>query len=376
MLGGVDRDRFQRIPLLHAGFDRQSGTQRQILLRNYRRIGNDRNLAAGVRQNTRGFKRFVAQLKFARMGQRRPDRHRHRFILQLVDDQVTFRHMLQRDLHVEFLRDPQRCENIVGLMGVRLQRQLAMQYRPQRFQLHIVSRQLAFIAARGQHLPVVFSGLQKHFAQLGCRRHPGIVILIFITALRVLAKRAFHRDFLFHDHLIDALADRLDRRERTAQHIRTARSGADGCDAGQRRFTERRIHRIDAVDRAQLRRQDIRHLIAVVALKTNPGAVQADVAMRLDKAWINVFIRRVDDLAVLRHDQILTDRRDLALVRQYVRNIWFLMNRVVHPSVFNTNHSSPSFLSIGSLYKISQKMKAIKIEFHHFHFIYIQFKEA
>ncbi|EEF67998.1 hypothetical protein HOLDEFILI_01816 [Holdemania filiformis DSM 12042] len=48
----------------------------------------------------------------------------------------------------------------------------------------------------------------------------------------------------------------------------------------------------------------------------------------------------------------------------------------MHPSVFNTNHSSPSFLSIGSLYKILQKMKAIKIEFHHFHFIYIQFKEA
>ena len=91
-----------------------------------------------------------------------------------------------------------------------------------------------------------------------------------------------------------------------------------------------RIHRIDSVDRSELRRQDVRHLVAVIALKTNPGAIQAEMAMRLNKSRIHVFSGSVDDFAPLRNNQILTDGRDLSPIRQNIGNIRLFMHRVVN----------------------------------------------
>ncbi len=111
MLGGIDRDRFQGVPLLHAGFDRQPGAQRQILLRNDWGIGDDRYLAAGRGQNARVSNVLLRSSNLLAWVRDGPTAIGTGSSFELLDDQMAFRYVFQRDLHIEFLRDP-RAVNI------------------------------------------------------------------------------------------------------------------------------------------------------------------------------------------------------------------------------------------------------------------------
>ena len=81
------------------------------------------------------------------------------------DDELPFRHMLQRQLQIKFLRDPNRRADIVGAVRMRLERRLFAHDRQDRVQLHVEGWPLARIGLRRGKLHRVFIGLKQQFAQ-------------------------------------------------------------------------------------------------------------------------------------------------------------------------------------------------------------------
>ena len=85
----------QRIKLAHAIVDSPPCAERQIALLDDRRIGDDRHLAAGIRQNCRRLKSLVLQLVLRRVAKGRTDRHRKMLRTQFLCDQRAVRHMIE-----------------------------------------------------------------------------------------------------------------------------------------------------------------------------------------------------------------------------------------------------------------------------------------
>ena len=76
------------------------------------------------------------------MSQAGPYRAGKILLHQLIHDQMSLGAVLQGDLDFEFLRDPDRGQDIVCLVGMGFQGDLAIQHRDQGLQLHVKRRLL------------------------------------------------------------------------------------------------------------------------------------------------------------------------------------------------------------------------------------------
>lgn len=167
------------------------------------------------------------------MGQRGADGHGHVLLFgQLVGDQVALGDVLQRDAHAELMGDAQRGEDIVGLVGVGLQRDGAVQHRQQGLPFLVVGRQLGGVAVRRLFAGGVVLCRRQRAAQDGGGGHAGRVALVFIHPLGVLAEGTLHRRRVFDDHVVHPVAHGFHGQEGAAQYVGAARPGADAGDAG------------------------------------------------------------------------------------------------------------------------------------------------
>ena len=132
VLGGIDGDGAECLKRIHARADSHTGAQRKILLRDNGAVRDNGHMASGAAQNARRLPGLVAHLDLRRMSERRADNHAESRLSQLVRDQVSLRHMLERQPDAELLRNADGRKNIVGAMRMGLERDLTAQHRNQR----------------------------------------------------------------------------------------------------------------------------------------------------------------------------------------------------------------------------------------------------
>ena len=226
--------------------------------------------------------------------------------------------MLQRQAQVELPRDAQRREDVVGLMGVGLQGDLTRQHRQQGLELLVVGGHFGYIAVGRLLAGAVVPRLHQRAAQERRRGHAGGIALVAVAALGVLAEGTFHGNRVAHDHFVHTVAHGFHGQKGAAKHIGAARASADAGHAGPARVRQRRVTRVDAVDRAQLRRPDVVHLVVVAALVPDAVAVQANVSMGIDKTGINLQPIGVENRGVRRGSQIGSDGGNFAVGQQNV----------------------------------------------------------
>ena len=241
--------------------------------------------------------------------------------------------MLDRQKDVIFFRDADRGQDIVRLMRMHFQRDLFAENRDHGLTLHVKSRTLENIVAGSVFLRKILLGFAEHVADIVSCCHAGRIALVPVAALRILTESALHGDRILNDHIVDAFTDRLDSDPGPADRIRAALSCRYRRHAGKRRHTDRRIQRIETVDRAQLRGAHIVILVIVSAFKTDSVTVQSQMAMCFYKTGIYVLTGGIDDFAFLR--QICPDLHDLAVPDQDIRYIWLFMDRVMDSSVLD-----------------------------------------
>ena len=94
-----------------------------------------------------------------------------------------------------------------------------------------------------------------------------------------------------------------------------------------------RVHRIEAVNCAELGSQDIGHFIAVIAFKADAAALHAEMGMCIDKTGVDMFSLSVDNRCSIAR-QIFTDRGDLPVLDQDISLIGLLMNCVKNQTIF------------------------------------------
>ena len=316
--GGVDGDGLERLKRIHAGLYRETCAQGQILLRDDGRVGDNGYMAAGLTQYAGSDPAFVSEFEFAGVAERRADSEHYVFFGELIGDQVAFGHVLKGNFHAEFLSDAKGGEEVVCLMGVRFQGHFTADDRQERMKLHIESRLFGRIALRGKQLFIIFLRLEKHVAELCCGGHAGGVALVAIAALRVFAEGALHGGFLLYAHFIHALSDGLDGGKGSAQNVCAAGADVQGGYAGFPGFFEGEVEGLNGVDCAQLGGKNIVVLVVIRAFVADAVAVKTDMAVRLDKAGIDIFTCRFDDLTALGDFQPRSNLCDLPVFTEDV----------------------------------------------------------
>ena len=314
--GGIDRDGLPGGLFVHAGLHRKSRAQREIVQRRHGSVGDDADRQAGLVQDAGRRERLVLQFKFRLAAEGRPAQHGIMLLRQAIDDQMAFRHMVQRHLHVEFMRDADGRQHVVRAMRMDFQRNLALHDGNHRLQFRIVGALLRLILFRLSDFIHVAFRLHQQAAQQrrdGHARHRRTALLA-MRAFRILAERAFHRDRILDDHVIDVIAVQLERGERSADHVGGARPDGGRRDARRQRVVELLVPRIDAVDGPHVRRQRFRAFVDIVALPTDGIFVQADMRMRVNQARRHDTSRRINDFRIFRNLQVFSDGRNLVAV--------------------------------------------------------------
>ena len=196
--------------------------------------------------------------------------------------------MVQGDIHVKFLGDAQRGEDIVRPVGVGLQRNFLVNHRQHSLQLHIHRGLFGVFRVGGIGFfgLVVFHCPGQQVPQQRRRAHAGNrhFFLAAVNPLGVFAKGAFHSHRIFEDHVVYPLAVHLDCHKGSAHHVAAAGAGHRSGDAGGRRLGQGFVHRLDGVNGPDMRRHGVGAFIAVCAFKADGGFLQADVAMAVHQA--------------------------------------------------------------------------------------------
>ena len=235
----------------------------------------------------------------------------------MIHDQMALGHVIQRDVNVKFAGNAQGGENVIRPMGMSFQRNFFVDHRQQSFQLHIEGPGFFRIFFGGFHLGGITLRLEKLLPQQRCDCHTGhrlLFAVLTIAALGIFAKGDLHGCGILDDHIVYAVAVQLQRHERAAQNVGGAGAGHGGGHAALQRVGEGLAPGIDAVDGPQFRRDRAGIFVRVVALPANAFFVDADVAVRVDKAWRYQTAGSVQYLRALRHIDFRTDRGDFSIV--------------------------------------------------------------
>ena len=72
MLRRIDGDGAEGVIFIHSSLDRHSGAKGQVVKRDYRSVGNDGDVAAGLCQDSRGLPGLILKLELGGMSKGRP----------------------------------------------------------------------------------------------------------------------------------------------------------------------------------------------------------------------------------------------------------------------------------------------------------------
>ena len=250
-------------------------------------VDRDRGRDAGAAQDARRLIGQMPQLGLGPVGHERAAHDRHLLLRQQVGDQMRLRAVDDDRPQAELLCDAQRGEDVVRAVRVEMRLRLAPEQGQQRFELAVVVRiVLIRVILRPRLARKILLGLVQLLADERRGRHAGDrrLVLIVIDRLGVLAQRELDRQRRFEDHIVHPPAGRLDQRDLPADRVGAARADRRRRHARLARLAEAAVHRVDAVDRAQLRRDRVGVLVAVRALEAQPVLIQAEVGVDVDQA--------------------------------------------------------------------------------------------
>ena len=288
-----------------------------MVQRNDARVGDQRYLQAGALQNSGGFKAFFLQFKLALAAEGRPDQHRLASLHQLVDDQMALGDMVEGDVQAEFLSDAQGAEDVVGAMGVGLQRNFAADDRQQRLQLEVEGALFGGIPFRLVDFRRVALRFGQGFTQKGYDAHArlGRFSVLTIAEFDVLAEGNLHGRRRLENELVDIQgAVELDGREGTAHDVGRTRTDVHGRHAAIERQPKHLVAGIDAVGAAGLRGDRIDVFIDVVSLPADGLLAHSQVGVRVDQAGGDECVGSVIDGRFGIDVKMLTDCGDPAVV--------------------------------------------------------------
>ena len=240
--------------------------------------------------------------------------------------------MFQRQAHIELFGNADGGKDIVGLVCMGFQGNGVVQHRQQGFQLLVISGHFGHIAVGGSLAGTVIPGGSQRPAQERSSGHAGRIAFIFIAALGVFAKGAFHGNGFLDDHVVHTLAHRLDGGKGTAQHISAARPGAHAGNSCFPCMGKGGIARVDAVNGAQLRGPDVIHLVVVVAFVPDAITIQADMGVRIHKTGENIQPGSIQHGDIGGHVQFMPHGNNAAVFQQQVDLLWFRVNGIMNPA--------------------------------------------
>ena len=154
-------------------------------------------------------------------------------------------------------------------MEVRLR--LAPEQRQQRFQLDVIIRVvLVRVILRPCLAGKVFLGLVQLFTDQRGSRHAGDrrLVLVMIDRLGVLAERELDGERRLNHHVVHPPPGGLNERDLPADRVCAARADRNRGHTRCAGLLKAAVHRVDPVDRAQMRRDRVGVLVAVRAFKS------------------------------------------------------------------------------------------------------------
>ena len=229
----------------------------------------------------------VAQFGLGAVGHKRAAHDRHMLLREQVGDQMRLRAVDNDRAQAELPGNAQRGENIVRTVRVEVRLRLAPEQRQQRFELAVVIRiVLIRVVLRPRLARKIFLCLIKLLADERCGRHAGDrrFVLIVVDRFGVLAQREFDRERRLKHHVVHAPPGGLEQGDLPADRVGTARADCNRGHARLARLLKAAVHRVDAVDRAQVRCDRVGVLVAVRALEAQTVLIQAKVRMDIDQA--------------------------------------------------------------------------------------------
>ena len=235
----------------------------------------------------------------------------------MIDDEVTLRHVIQRNIHVKFLGNTQSSKNIICPMRMGLQRDLLTNYRQQRFQFHIEGTLLRRITFGRLHISGIFLCFEELFPKQTGNRHTGhgcFLAVLTVAALRIFAKGDLHGRRKLDDHVINAVPIQLHGDEGAAQYVGRAGAGHSGGHAARNGFGKGLVAGIDSVNSTQLWGHGTGILVYVIALPAHTFLFHADMAMRVHKAGRDQAACRVQYRGISRCVYLFANSGDSTIV--------------------------------------------------------------
>lgn len=134
----------------------------------------------------------------------------------------------------------------------------------------------------------IFASLCQLFSDYRGGRHScaGRHLFLVIDGLGILAEGEFHRSGSLDNHIIYAHAIGFYRRYLTGYGVRAARTGQHTGNTRLSRLFKASVESVDGIERSEVRRDGISHLVAVLALKGQRILGDADMCMGIYKSGI------------------------------------------------------------------------------------------
>ena len=233
---------------------------------------------------------------------------------EAVDDECAVGAVVERDLDAELIGNAERREDVIGAVGMGLERDLAVDHGQHRLHLEVEGTRFALLFGGGDVL-LVLSHLVGRLAQKPGDGHAGdrrLASVLPVAALGIFAEGDLHGDRALEDHGVDVVADELDRGEGAADDVRGAGAGNGRGDARRKGDGNRLVIGPEAVNGAHVGRDGVGALVDVGALPAGGFAMEAEVAVGLDEAGGDDEAVRVDDAAVGRRFDLFADCGDFA----------------------------------------------------------------
>lgn len=134
----------------------------------------------------------------------------------------------------------------------------------------------------------IFASLCQLFSNYRGGRHScaGRHLLLVIYGLGILSEGELHRGGSLDNHIVHANAVGLYRRYLSGYRICAAGAGQNAGNARLPRLLEASVERVDGIERPEVRRDRVGHLVAVLALKGQGILADADMGMGIYKSGI------------------------------------------------------------------------------------------
>ena len=283
----VAGDGRQRVLRVHAGLHRHGRAHGQILNGGLGVVGADGHLHPCPGQKHRIFLGHIHQLRLAPVAHAGSGDDPHPGLGQQIRHPVGLRPVDDHIVQPEFPADAHRRGDIVRPVGMEVGGQGPRHHIRQGFQLHIQFRLLGIRVLHGLVLLVpVLHRLGQILPDDGRRGHTGHrrLLAVVIHRLGILAQGEFHGHRSFHNRLVHPAAVGFDGRELSGDGVGAARAGEHRGHAPLSGLLETAVLDVHPVNGPQMGGAGVGGLVAVVRLKPQAVAEEAQVAVGVHKA--------------------------------------------------------------------------------------------